>query len=343
MTQYMDNMMDAMLGQLTAVNTQFEVVEKKIDGVKYPFFKNLPKNLNELYQIGQQFHDKSFFIHHGKSLSYRDVLDQMGNLAHVLVSRFGIKKGDRIALAMRNLPEWCVAFMAITSVGGIAVAMNSWWKTVEFARTREQFGVPIGKFQALQHRMADMFMECEQSRSMLYMAAIELDRKAENKDALLSGAKYRIMEAARFTGQQSVQIHGGMGISDELDIGHYFKRLTVLTTLFGDSDYHLADYMAQVARVSIGPIQSCGVAGKGLSLNASIPSRKITARIPTTNPTQGSKNTRKKAVRSMMPLSSRPLGMESATKAQAKPVKIRVSTRAIGMKGRRKVTITSQT
>lgn len=120
-------------------------------------------------------------------------------------------------------------------------------KTVEFARTREQFGVPIGKFQALQHRMADMFMECEQSRSMLYMAAIELDRKAENKDALLSGAKYRIMEAARFVGQQSVQIHGGMGITDELDIGHYFKRLTVLMTLFGDSDYHLARYMTQIA------------------------------------------------------------------------------------------------
>lgn len=123
--------MDALLGKLTEVKKQFEVVEKEIDGVKYPFFKNLPKNLNELYQIGQQFHDKSFLVHHGKSLSYQDVLDQMGNLAHILVNRFGIKKGDRVALAMRNLPEWCVAFMAITSVGGIVVAMNSWWKTEE--------------------------------------------------------------------------------------------------------------------------------------------------------------------------------------------------------------------
>jgi len=135
----------------------------------------------------------------------------------------------------------------IIGVGAEAVgAMEVLYKTtVEYCKTREQFGQPIGKFQVLQHRMVDMFMEHEQAKSLLYMAAI---RMSEN-DALearkaISALKVQIGKGGRFVGQQAIQLHGGMGMTDELNVGHYFKRLTAIETLFGNVDYHLKKYSA---------------------------------------------------------------------------------------------------
>ncbi len=134
---------------------------------------------------------------------------------------------------------------AILAVGAEAVgAMEVLYKaTVEYCKTREQFGQPIGKFQVLQHRMVDMFIEHEQSKSLLYMAAMRLDegygpaaRKA------VSALKVQIGKGGKFVGQNSVQLHGGMGMTDELNVGHYFKRLTTIETLFGNVDYHLRKY-----------------------------------------------------------------------------------------------------
>ncbi|MCV6624510.1 MAG: acyl-CoA dehydrogenase, partial [Cellvibrionaceae bacterium] len=111
-------------------------------------------------------------------------------------------------------------------------------KTVEYTKTRVQFGVPISKFQALQHRMADMFIEQQQAKSILVMAAMKLDQDPVAGRKAVAAAKYRIGKAARKVGQESVQIHGGIGVTDELDVGHFFKRLTMLEMLFGNSDYH---------------------------------------------------------------------------------------------------------
>jgi len=111
--------------------------------------------------------------------------------------------------------------------------------TAEYLRVREQFNAPIGRFQALQHRTADMFMEKEQSKSMLYYAAIETAEQADGYEKACAMLKVRIGNAARFVGQQAVQLHGGMGVSDELNVGHYFKRLTCINTLLGSRDYHL--------------------------------------------------------------------------------------------------------
>src|SRR5207237_1715950 len=98
--------------------------------------------------------------------------------------------------------------------------------TVEYARNRKQFGVPIGKFQALQHRMADMVLHIEQARSMSYLASVRCgDADAEARAQALSAAKVIVGQACRFVAQQAVQLHGGMGVTDELDVGHYFKRL----------------------------------------------------------------------------------------------------------------------
>ena len=112
---------------------------------------------------------------------------------------------------------------------------------MEYARQRKQFGQPISSFQVLQHRMVDMFMAYEQSVSMTYMVTLKLDDDAERCKAA-SGAKVQIGKAGRYVGQQAVQLHGGMGMTDELNVGHYFKRLTMIDTQFGNVDHHLNRY-----------------------------------------------------------------------------------------------------
>jgi alkylation response protein AidB-like acyl-CoA dehydrogenase len=112
--------------------------------------------------------------------------------------------------------------------------------TIDYSRARKQFGVPIGSFQALQHRMADMLMYAEQARSMSYLATARCtDADAGVRRKALSAAKVSIGQAARFVAQQAVQIHGGMGMTDELDVSHYFKRLTAFELRGGTTDGHL--------------------------------------------------------------------------------------------------------
>jgi alkylation response protein AidB-like acyl-CoA dehydrogenase len=119
--------------------------------------------------------------------------------------------------------------------------------TVEYARNRKQFGQPIGKFQALQHRMADMVLHIEQARSMSYLAAMRCaDPDLAVRRRALSAAKVVIGQACRFVGQQAVQLHGGMGVTDELDVSHYFKRLMAIELQFGSTDHHLELYANQL-------------------------------------------------------------------------------------------------
>ncbi|MGA7814021.1 acyl-CoA dehydrogenase family protein [Caballeronia sp.] len=115
--------------------------------------------------------------------------------------------------------------------------------TVEYLRNRRQFGQPLGAFQALQHRMADMLVQKELALSMAYVAAQALDEAdPAQRRRMLSAAKVTVAKAGRFVGQQAVQLHGGMGMTDELEVGDYLKRLTMFDPLFGDSDYHVARY-----------------------------------------------------------------------------------------------------
>jgi alkylation response protein AidB-like acyl-CoA dehydrogenase len=117
--------------------------------------------------------------------------------------------------------------------------------TVEYVRQRQQFGQPIGRFQALQHRIADMLIHLEQARSMSYLAALRCsDEDVGERRRALSAAKVVIGQAGRFVGQQAVQLHGGMGMTDELRVSHLFKRLTAAQLMFGDSDTHLQLYAA---------------------------------------------------------------------------------------------------
>jgi alkylation response protein AidB-like acyl-CoA dehydrogenase len=114
--------------------------------------------------------------------------------------------------------------------------------TVEYCKQRKQFGQPIGSFQALAHRMVDMHMELEQSVAAVYLAVLNLDAKPATRARAVSAAKATIGRAARFIGQNAVQLHGGMGMTEELAIGHYFKRLTAIQFEFGSTDHHVARY-----------------------------------------------------------------------------------------------------
>ncbi|MFF0815239.1 acyl-CoA dehydrogenase family protein [Rhodococcus sp. NPDC003318] len=119
--------------------------------------------------------------------------------------------------------------------------------TVDYAKQRKQFGQTIGSFQALQHRMVDMYMEVEQSVAAVYLAILNLDAEPVERALAVSAAKATIGRAARFVGQNAVQLHGGMGMTEELAIGHYFKRLTAIEYEFGSADQHIARYAALTA------------------------------------------------------------------------------------------------
>jgi alkylation response protein AidB-like acyl-CoA dehydrogenase len=112
-------------------------------------------------------------------------------------------------------------------------------KTIEYTKNRVQFGVPISSFQALQHRMVEMYTACEQSRSLLMWAAMAIADNGDDAGKAVHSLKYQIGVAGTLVGEEAVQIHGGMGVTWELDVAHYFKRLTAINLMFGNADWHL--------------------------------------------------------------------------------------------------------
>ena len=164
--------------------------------------------------------------------------------------------GNSLA-AIEEAIDFATALLCSDAVGAMKYACDA---TLEYIKTRKQFGAPIGAFQALQHRMVDMFMAAEQSRSMAMMVACKVDAAGNFSDSAshaatdaatvnarkkaVSSAKVFIADAARLISQESVQLHGGMGMTEELKISHTFRRLTVLAQRFGDADHHLARYAA---------------------------------------------------------------------------------------------------
>jgi alkylation response protein AidB-like acyl-CoA dehydrogenase len=140
-----------------------------------------------------------------------------------------------IELIERVIDEAAVA--ACAEGAGIASTMVA--HTMDYTKQRKQFGVPIAKFQVLQHRMADMFGEAEQIASMALMGTLKLDEPAAARKAAVSLAKAKVGRSLRAVGQAAIQTHGGIGITVELAIGHYFKRATMIEGQFGSSDYHL--------------------------------------------------------------------------------------------------------
>lgn len=141
-----------------------------------------------------------------------------------------------LPLVERVVDEARIA-MCAEAIGAMDESLKS---TVEYLKTRKQFGVAIGQFQTLQHRAADMFVALEQARSMSMFATMASDfEDAKERSKAVAAAKVQIGKSLKFVGQQAIQLHGGVGMTMELKIGHYFKRLTMIESTFGDTDYHL--------------------------------------------------------------------------------------------------------
>jgi alkylation response protein AidB-like acyl-CoA dehydrogenase len=169
------------------------------------------------------------------------------DVAGVGLDNVRISASGRIAEAglpiLEHALDIATAALCAEAVGIMSVLHDV---TLDYLKNRTQFGVAIGSFQALQHRMAEMFTELELARSMSFVAAMTVADEADphERARAISGAKVQIARSGRFVGQNAIQLHGAIGMTEEYKIGHYFKRMTTLERLLGDSDYHLGRYIA---------------------------------------------------------------------------------------------------
>lgn len=165
------------------------------------------------------------------------------SLANVTVSDDAVIGEPGGALpAIEAVAERAIAALCAEAVGVMDVIVSS---TTEYLKTRRQFGRPIGSFQALQHQLVDMVMAGEEARSMMYVATLRLgERDARVREKAISGAKHLVGKHGRTIGQRAIQLHGGMGMTDEVAVGHYFKRLTMIDVMFGDESWHLKRFAA---------------------------------------------------------------------------------------------------
>lgn len=143
--------------------------------------------------------------------------------------------------AIANVVDNAVAALCAEALGCMETLHET---TREYLKTREQFGLQLSKFQVLQHRSVDMMIACEEMRSLLYMATMSLDAEPSARATAVSAAKHHAGEGGKKVGQEAVQLHGGMGMTEELSVGHYFKRLTMIDTMFGNADFHLDRFAA---------------------------------------------------------------------------------------------------
>ncbi len=155
-------------------------------------------------------------------------------------------EGEAFAL-INEAMDFANALICAEAVGAMRAANDS---TLEYLKTRKQFGVPIGAFQALQHRMVEMKIHAEQASSMALLACTKMDAWAvgqitpAERSRLVSAAKVKVADAARIVGQEAIQLHGGMGLTQEMKIAHTFKRLTMICQQYGDADFHLKRFAA---------------------------------------------------------------------------------------------------
>ena len=159
----------------------------------------------------------------------------------VMVGEDAVLGDPRNALpVIETVSERAIAALCAEAVGVMDVIVRS---TAEYLKTREQFGRPIGTFQVLQHQFTDMLMASEEARSMMQVATLRLgERGACVRAKAVSGAKHLAGRHGRLIGQRAIQLHGGMGMTEEMAVGHYFKRLTMIDVMFGDEAYHLKRY-----------------------------------------------------------------------------------------------------
>ena len=188
----------------------------------------LPMNAAGLEKISYRMMDGQLVA----NLTLQDVAVPAGNLVGELDGGFKLIESVVVEANMALAAEAL----------GIMEQLNS--KTLEYTKTRKQFGVAIGSFQALQHRMVDTFMAYEQTKSLLYRAVCALTDEEEDAATAVHALKVMVDRAGKLIYGEAIQLHGGMGLTDELDIGHFAKRLMMINTTFGNGDYHQAQFNA---------------------------------------------------------------------------------------------------
>jgi alkylation response protein AidB-like acyl-CoA dehydrogenase len=183
-------------------------------------------------------------VHHFRTIDDRHAADLVLDRLRVPAGALVGEEGQGWELLAPALDE-AVAAVVAEAVGCLRKVLAD---TVAYCKQRRQFGQPIGSFQALQHRMVDMHLEVEQAVSAMFLATLRLGAEPAERARAVSAAKVTAARAARFVGQNAVQLHGGMGMTQELAIGHYFKRLTAIEYEFGTADDHRARYAASRSR-----------------------------------------------------------------------------------------------
>jgi len=186
-------------------------------------------------------HSANLHLQSFKTLDGRRAAELALMNVEVPVSQLLGREGEGVA-TLEACRDRAIAALCAEAVGAMSV-LNS--ATLEYSRTRKQFGVALGTFQVLQHRMVDMFIALEEAVSLTQHLNLSLAAREPNGSKLASGAKSKVGYAARFIAEQAVQLHGGMGMSDELNVGHYFKRISSINIQFGDPTYHLMRYARQ--------------------------------------------------------------------------------------------------
>ena len=150
--------------------------------------------------------------------------------------------GHEAASLFNQMVDLSILCISAEAVGAMT---SSYMKTVQYTKEREQFAQPISNFQVLQHRMVDMFIETELTKSLLIKATLQLDSDDPESGKTISALKVQVGKAGRLVGQHAVQLHGGMGVSNEMSIGHYLKRFTAIDSMFGNTQHHINKYQAK--------------------------------------------------------------------------------------------------
>ena len=153
-----------------------------------------------------------------------------------------LAEGDDAEKLFNKMVDISILCISAEAVGAMTA---SYTKTVQYTKEREQFAQPISNFQVLQHRMVDMFIETELTKSLLIKATLQLDSDDPDAVNTISALKVQVGKAGRLIGQHAVQLHGGMGVSNEMSIGHYLKRFTAIDSMFGNTQYHINKYQSK--------------------------------------------------------------------------------------------------
>lgn len=152
-----------------------------------------------------------------------------------------VGEADKGFPILQKVANRAILALAAEAVGAMDVLYNA---TIEYTKQREQFGHPLSEFQVLKHRMAEMFMEYELAKSLCMKATMLESHESDDTQHTIHALKYLIGKSGKFIAQNAVQLHGGMGMTEELSVAHYFKRLTIIDSQFGDTDHHLTQFVA---------------------------------------------------------------------------------------------------